>query len=224
MSLKKNHQPALASAGAIFALAASSLNAAVVVSLTTPTGGTPYSTPGYQSFAGNVLNDPFAYNPNALAGSVVPDQSDPDQSFNAMFLTTNNDAQNFWTASLAMAGGDTLSFLDVWGRDDYAGSEQSRHQSLTITLSNGVNSWTSAAWSGVSARTASPSSFGRFDFGSAGVTNGLLASATSIRIDHVAGNNDYMLLAEVRAVAVPEPGMTILGGFGLFGLLRRRRA
>jgi opacity protein-like surface antigen len=40
---------------------------------------------------------------------------------------------------------------------------------------------------------------------------------------HNAGNNDYAELAEVKFTAIPEPGITLLGGLGFLGLLRRRR-
>lgn len=211
------HKPLFISVFASAAVSTASLQAIVLAPLSGATGGAPYS-PTYQESPGFVLNDPFAYDPNAPAGSVNPVQT--DFPYHDQFLTQNSDAENYWMAAVAIPSGQALVFLDVWGRNDYAGAEQSRHQDLIITLSDGVNSWSSLEWDGV---TPSPTSFGRFDFTTAGVTHNLLENATSIRIDHVALNNDYLMLAEVRAGAVPEPSSTALLGLGCLALMLRRR-
>lgn len=205
-------------------LPSSHAHAAVNIPLSNPLGGNSWSASEAVS-PGALLSDGFAYNPDSPTAVSPNQQWFTDATRSTVFLATNNDAQNYWTASVVIPAGTTLAYLDVWGRSDYAGAEQSRHQDLVITLSDGVNSWSGAAWSGVSIATATPSSYGRFDFTGAGVTNNLLQTATSIRIDHSPGSSDFLLLAEVRAAGlVPEPSGALLVALGAALLTVRRRS
>jgi len=173
--------------------------------------------------AGNT-DDGYVYDPNNPTAN-PPEQSNTynDDSY---FFSTNSDAENYWFADIDLT--NELRFLDVWGRDDYGGSEQSRHQDLVITLYDGTGGtgtalFTSSAWDGVSTK---PESYGRFDFVGAGASIAALTTAQSVRIDHSPGSNEYLLLAEVRAAQVPEPSSFALlaGLFGLSWIMVRRRS
>lgn len=201
-------------------------------------GGTPFNSnfsPDQLINAGDTsvtwtsgsLDDGYIYDPNNPTLN-PPEQSNTLFGNETLFLTQNNDAQNFWFADIEISDG--LRFLDVWGRDDYSGSEQSRHQDLIITLYDGTGAtgtalFTSTAWNGVTTRTATPASYGRFDFVAAGASTLALTTAQSIRIDHSPGSNQYLMLAEVRAAQVPESSSFALlsGCFGLAWIMVRRR-
>jgi hypothetical protein len=161
--------------------------------LSNATGGLPWSGVDASNPA-DLLSDPFAFDPN-MPTSIAPDQTWPT----GLFLTQNNDAQNYWECDIDLSNGATLQFLDVWGRSDI-GAEVVRHRDLIITLSNGVDSWSSAPWNGVS---NTPTSYGRFNFTTAGVTPAsLLQNATFLSIDHSPGSGEFLLLAEVRASGI----------------------
>jgi len=222
-TMKQKH--AFRAAAAVLLLLNLPASAAVVISLSNAGGGAPWS--GAEApLPSAVIDDTFAYDPNAptSTGPIQAWNSNPGRA--AFFLSAGNDADNFWTAQVSIPLGGALEFLDVWGRTDYAGSEQARHQDLIITLSDGVTTWSSTAWNGVTTSTDMPASYGRFDFSTAGVTGTLLQSATSVRIDHSAGSGQYLLLSEVRAAgAIPEPSTVLLSAVvaGL-AMVRRRRA
>jgi hypothetical protein len=220
---KNQYTPSLAAL--LLLLGSPAAHAAVSFPLSNVSAGLPWAgTGGEASVSTAVISDPFAYNPDDPT-SVSPEQRwFVDASRSTVFLTQGNDAQNYWSATVSLPTGGSLQFLDVWGRTDYAGAEQSRHQDLVITLSDGVTTWSSTSWSGVS---AAPSSYGRFDFTTAGVTGSLLTTATTITIGHSDGSSDYLLLAEVRAGGtVPETGalavFPLVAG-GLLSLRKRRR-
>ena len=203
-----------------------------------PRSGSSASSPASVLSAGNTStvgdDNGWVYDPdNPLVGP-------PEQSWAAgsgaptQFLTQNNDAQNYWLADINLSGGLELRYLDVWGRDDYAGSaEQDRHQDLVITLYDGAGGtgtalFTSSPWSSVSTK---PLSYGRFDFLAAGASTSALTQAASLRIDHSPGSGQYLLLAEVRAAGVlaapiPEPAsaLLVLLGLGALGRYRSRRS
>lgn len=64
------------------------------------------------------------------------------------------------------------------------------------------------------------------EFGNrAGVAHNLLSTASGLRIPHLAGSGDTLLLSEVRLAGVPEPTMSVaaaLGGVALLVRCRRR--
>ena len=180
-----------------------------------------------ESWGSGNADDGYVYDPND------PTANPPEQSNSfrreSLFGATNNDAENYWFADIDLT--NELRFLDVWGRDDYGGTEQARHQDLIITLYDGTGAtgtalFTSSPWNGVSTKDVSPASYGRFDFVAAGATVVALTTAQSIRIDHSSGSNQYLLLAEVRAAQVPEPSSFALlaGLFGLSWIMVRRRS
>lgn len=195
--------------------------------LSNAVGGTPLSS-SYQGDPVNLLtagnlstlgdDNGWIYDPNN-----IPTLNPPEQRNNGVggagvgFLTDNDDAENYWYADISNPG--EIRFLDVWGRSDYGGSEQSRHQDLVITLYDSTGAtgnvlFTSSAWNGVTTNSTTPPSFGRFDFVAGGATTTALTDAQSIRIDHSPGNSDYLFLMEVRVAAIPEPASLMLLGFG----------
>lgn len=209
-------------------LAAERARAASVLTLSNTGGGAPFF--GVLNSPNNVIDDPFAYDPSNPT-STSPDQSDGDQGFQSGFLTQNNDANNFWFSQVA-TGGLSLDFLDIWGRDDYAGAEQSRHQDLVFSFYTSTNATsgllaTSASFNGV---TPSPSSYGRFDVTSLIANAATRSTIQSVRIDHSPSNTDFLFPMEVRAgsfqnaLATPEPSTLILVVFGLAGAARTRRS
>lgn len=210
----------LATAAALIFAGASAQAGVISLPLSGATGGTPQAA--NNNSPNNLLNDGFAYDP-AVGSPPAPNQTNPNPSQN-LFLTQNNDANNWWQALIAIAPGQSLEYLDVWGRNPVNLNEEPRHKDLVITLSDGVNApWVSSPWDGV----VSPEMYGRFDFAAAGAPAALLTSATSVRIDHSDGSNQFLLLAEVRAAGseVPEPAgaaLTLLG-LGALVAFRRRR-
>lgn len=172
-------------------------------------GVTGISTPS------DVLDDIFTYNPdlNYTNYASIPNDFVPRTAWNGgdtLFIGANNDADNFWGADVSLSSGQTLDFLDLWGRSDYAGLEQTRHQALVIKFYNapggaaggGTVLGTSTEYSGVTpkaANNANGSAYGRFD-----VTSLLNAAqrgqVQSFEISHGPTQlNDYLLLTEVRA-------------------------
>lgn len=206
----------------LFAATCLSANAATVIIPTSPTGGTPYNANTLPSYA---VTDGFAYDPDNPT-STSPDQSDGGGGTSSAFLSANNDAQNYWSATVAVPSGETLGYMDYWGRI-VAGADHSvdsRHQDLVITLTDGSsNTWVSAAWSGVSGGASG--SYGRMDFSTASGTGTVdLTDIVNIRVDHSSGNTDYLHVAELRLASVPEPSSAaLLGLSGLALILRRRK-
>lgn len=202
-------------------------------------GGTPLST----SFQGDPVNlltagnlstlgddNGWIYDPNNIPTLNPPEQRNngvpPTGNAGVGFLTDNDDAENFWYADISNPG--EIRFLDVWGRTDYGGSEQSRHQDLVITLydspgASGNVLFTSSAWNGVTTNSTTPPSFGRYDFVAGGATTTALTDAQSIRIDHSSGSSEYLFLMEVRMAAIPEPASLMLLGLGSMLIVSRRR-
>jgi hypothetical protein len=204
-------------------------DAATAVSLTNPAGGAAWPGAAAVSTPADLLNDPFTYNPNInfVDYASVPAGFLPNTAWNGgdtLFIAANNDADNWWRTDVTLSAGQTLDFIDIWGRSDYAGAEQGRHQALSISFYNapggasggGSLLGTSLEYSGVSAKAANNangSAYGRYD-----VTSLLNAAqrgqVRSFEITHGPSNlNDFLLLTEVRAgtgaASAPFPVLTI---------------
>ena len=185
----------------------------VSIPLTNAFGGDAWPGAADVSTPSDLLDDPFTYNPdlNYATYASVPTGFLPDTRWNGgdtVFIASNDDASNYWGADVTLTAGQTLDFLDIWGRTDYAGAEQSRHQSLVISFYNAPARRPAAArcsarsseYSGVTPKAAGNpigSAYGRFD-----VTSLLNATeraqVQSIEISHGPTNlNDYLLFAEV---------------------------
>lgn len=213
----------------LFAVAPTSAEAATAVTLVNPGGGAPWPGAATVSSPADVLNDPFTYNPNINFANlaVIPAGYLPNTAWNGadtLFIANNNNADNFWRTDVTLGSGQTLDFIDIWGRSDYAGAEQSRHQALTISFYNapggsvggGALLATSPEYSGVTAKApnnANGSAYGRFNV--AGLLNApQRAQVQSFEITHGPSNlNDFLLLTEIRAgsgaVTPPFPTLTI---------------
>ncbi len=216
---------------ALFLLAAAhpEANAATSVTLSNSGGGAAWPGAAAVSTPSDLLNDPFTYNPNIdfVDYANVPAGFFPNTAWNGgdtLFIAANNDADNWWRADVTLTSGQMLDFIDIWGRSDYAGTEQGRHQSLSISFYNapggstggGTLLGTSLEYSGVSAKAANNangSAYGRYDVTSL-LTPTQRGQVQSFEITHGASNlNDFLLLTEVRAgmgtAAAPFPVLTI---------------
>ena len=224
-------------AAAAACLAVGTTHAALIeAALSNAVCGTPFSS-AFQGDPVNLLtagnsstlgdDNGWVYDPNNIPTSNAPEQDNNGVGgIGVGFLTDNDDAENYWYADISNPG--EIRFLDVWGRTDYGGSEQSRHQDLVITLydspgASGNVLFTSSAWNGVSTNSATPPSFGRYDFVAGGATTTALTDAESIRIDHSSGSNEFLFLMEVRVAAIPEPASLVLMGLGTLLIAGRRR-
>ncbi len=217
--------------GVVLSLSMQNTQAGTIVDLSNGVGG---DGGNFGSGSGSaVIDDAFTYNPDAdytdLSGS-GPTQ--PTTGFGAgSYISINNDGVNFWTADVTLDSGETLDFLDIWGRTAYAGVEESRHQNLAIIFFDGAGATgsvlgTSPAYSGVSAHNEAQqqgSAYGRFDVSTV-LTATQRGQVASFTIDQTVAT-EYLLLAEVRAgsAVIPEPSSITLLVFGLLGLVVRRR-
>ncbi|MDP6544170.1 MAG: PEP-CTERM sorting domain-containing protein [Phycisphaerae bacterium] len=157
------------------------------------------TAPGFGSTTGGLLSDAFVYNPDD------PTSASPAQTW----LPTDQ----IYITPTAGGGIVDLDFdavhdniiLDLWGRNDYAGAEDSRHHNLDITFYNGeLLTHQVISWDGVSLKTDDPASYGQY-IPPADVL------ADRVTIGH---STDYLLLAEIRAAAAPTvfDDVTWLGG------------
>ncbi len=222
---------------ALLLLAAShrAADAATAVPLTNPSGGAAWGGATTVSFPIDLLNDPFTYNPNVnfVDYANVPAGFLPTTAWNGadtLFIAANNDADNYWRTDVTLTGGQTLDFIDIWGRSDYAGAEQGRHQALAISFYNapggsaggGTLLGTSLEYSGVTAKAANNangSAYGRYDVTSL-LNPTQRGQVQSFEITHGPSNlNDFLLLTEVRAgaggAAAPFPVLTINRATGI---------
>lgn len=202
-----------------------------VVNLLNPQSPTnfPFSSGGPVA----ALNDPFFYDPEidyadpVFLNSAQQRIDIPQTAFagrsSDFFISARNgglnsgtDATNFLNVDVSFTLGQSLDFLDFWGRTDHAGvGEEDRHQDLTITFydqpggsaGSGSILGSIANYDGVTAKDASNtpgSAYGRLDVAS------LLSAAdrsqvASFEIDHV-GSNTFLLFAEIRAVSIGGVG------------------
>ena len=189
----------------------------------------PFSSGG----AAAAINDTFTYNPigddytdpsflnSAQQGIDLPITtygSNPQaifMSFRDGDQNIGTDSTNFLTVDVNLNTGQTLDFLDIWGRTDYSGAEEDRHQNLEIRFydESGGSSGSGALlgyvtdFDGVTAKDGANtpgSAFGRLEVAS--ILNMTQRSeVASVEIDHV-GSSTFLLLAEIRAAS--------LGGIG----------
>lgn len=160
---------------------------------------------------GNLLNDGFAYDPNLpyFATAALPGGTLPDTGFSAAasFISGSATADRFWQTDVSLAG-ESLDFIDLWGRTNAAAGEDGRHQNLTFSFFSG------AGGGGSLLGTSSPfdpsgqtqsvagSAYGRFDVSSV-LNASQRAQVGSFRIDQPAAPapNQFLLLQEIRAAS-----------------------
>lgn len=208
-------------------------SAATNVALTNPQSPTnqPFGTGG----AVASLNDNFNYNPDvdyssasflstAVQGVDIPITAygvSPSATFMSLQNGAQNlgtDATNFLSVDVSLSLGQSLDLIDFWGRTDYAGAEENRHQNLTISFydepggTSGSGSLLGAVvgFSGVSSKDVNDtpgSAYGRLDL-TTQLSSQDRGSVRSFEIDHV-GSDTFLLLQEIRAASfdgiVPGP-------------------
>jgi hypothetical protein len=233
MKTMKKMMTFLAVAGLVLALAPAAQAATVI----TPTGVS--STDPFSSFVPtsliNVLDTAFVTdaiygvaNPYYTHGTTLQTY-DPDAAENASNpqhgqgtgnagLTYIGLAGDIWSGTIAIPAGSTLDFLDVWGTIPGGGTGHfDNSRDLVFTLSDGVNTWSSAPWNGVYYTAGSGISpagpgFGRFDFLGAAVTDDLLLNATTFSISSTSDKTQLDEIRLVASVAVPvDPTITLDG-------------
>ena len=155
-----------------------------------------YNDPYTVSSKAGLVNDAFAY-----ADDGTPYDPAPNQTSGAnQYLTASG---NGGIVDIDFVQGCTNIVLDLWGKTDYYGTEQSRHQNLTITFYKNHDTQTHqvTGWNGISTKSDTPASYGRY-------TPPADVEADRVTISH---SGDYLCLAEVRAagIAVPD-GRTVI--------------
>lgn len=173
------------------------------------------------------LNDGFDYDlqvdygsPSFLAGASqgidIPITA-YGSSNNATFMSfrdgTQNigtDPTNFLSVDVSLSQGQSLDFIDLWGRTDYTGAEENRHQDLTISFFDGPGGSAGsggllgvvAGFDGVTPKDVDNtpgSAYGRLDLTSI-ISTLDRSTVRSFEIDHV-GSDKFMLLQEIRATS-----------------------
>jgi len=144
------------------------------------------TAPGLGTTKAGLTNDVFAYDHDDGTPAVPA----PNQHW-AGEIHLYRTATAGGTVDMDFVDNYTNIVLDLWGRDDYGRFGLSFHRNLTITFyrDHDVQTHQVTAWNGVSAKTDSPPSYGRY-------TPPADVQADRVTIRH---SGDYLLLAEVRA-------------------------
>jgi hypothetical protein len=173
-------------------------------------GAAHYTVAGKRDNPNNAISDTFGgvgYDPTA------PTNNYPDcggGGFTNYFLPQANRDENYWGCDVAIPATKSLKYLDFYATEGVQTSSGgwNRFRDLTITLSDGVNT-EDHYWEGVSptlAQDADPHNYARMDFVAQGFSAGMLASATSIRIDHSNADSDnFLQFMELRLAADNTP-------------------
>ncbi|MDO7172502.1 T9SS type A sorting domain-containing protein [Mariniflexile sp. AS56] len=173
-------------------------------------GTAHYTVAGKRDNPNNAINDTFGgvgYDPTA------PTNNYPDCEGSGLanyFLPKANRDENYWGCYVSIPATKSLKYLDFYATEGVQTSSGAwdRFRDLTITLSDGVNT-EDHYWEGVSpvlAQDADPHNYARMDFVERGFSAGMLASATSIRIDHSNADSDaFLQFMELRLAADNTP-------------------
>lgn len=168
-------------------------------------GGRPHYGVGQQLCdPAYLFADPFVYDPND------PTATSPDQVFRhgsnydpdvdtAGFFPSNVEGEAWWELNLEIPAGQTIDFIDLWGRVD-AGNEGSRHKTLVFTLTDTITgeSWSSQPWSDMGGKDDTPPSYGRYWFSTSDVQpQSLLYTANVLRAEQARGG-EFISIFEVR--------------------------
>lgn len=188
----------------------------------------PFNTGGPAA----ALDDTFSYDPNTnyadllFLNSAVQMVDIPQTAYGGSSLDTfmslqngainiGTDATNFLNVDVSLNPDQSFDFLDIWGRTDYGGPEEDRHQGLTITFFDDVGGSAGsgnvlgeiASYNGVTAKDASNtpgSAYGRLDITSI-LNTADRVQVRSFEIDHV-GSDTFLLLQELRAASITGAG------------------
>ena len=158
-----------------------------------------------------IANDPFVYNPNN------PEATAPVQTWaistdleavpNSCIIINPNSTTNMMQCDYTIAEGTKLVSLDVWGRTDPAVNHPTdgwaRTRYLVIELTNGVDTWTSDLWNGVS--LANDGAYGRFTFDASVIPPSLLIGNATLKIGQNAGFTNWLQVYEIRLAASDVP-------------------
>lgn len=167
------------------------------------------SATSFGTSPGNLLSDPFAYDPNLPYFDPQAVASLPATGFlpSNAFVTEPPADPRFWGADVTLSGAETLDFVDIWGRTGAAPGENERHQGLTFRFFSGTGGTgallgTSSPFDGVTDQNGAElgSAYGRFDVSSVlnDTQRGMIGSFT---ITHALfpPPNELFVLQEVRA-------------------------
>lgn len=128
------------------------------------------------------------------------------------------------TITFDLGGDFDLNGIRLWNYNEtFEGAPQTARgmaeTEVSISLDGGTTFAPAETFTFAEA-TGDPSYTGEtYDFAST------QSGVTDVRFTAVTGHgSDRVGLSEVRFTAVPEPSVALLGGLGIFGLLRRRRS
>lgn len=208
--------------GSLIMLASSPLSqGAVIISSTTGNGGFVNATANVNttSITGWTATTNFWVDSGNTSLSTTPFGS--DTTTNSRFIQLHNDSGCVLTStSLFTVGtGDTIN-LSFDLKSGGSGPETT----LTISIVDTVNATTLYTFGTVFNTGTTSTAFSQKDLTSGALAGGGSNLALRFTLSDPAATGRDFHLDRVYMEAVPEPSACLLGGLGMFGLMRRRRA